>query len=107
MARSDRLARRRQGHIDTLRDQYGGITFGAQCLQPDVVRLLGLGAYSVDKLSGLSPLLLWQRAQRLPRERQRRLLPQMVNLCLREGIQVTGAIKGRASSINGARQSSL
>ncbi|SKU04778.1 Uncharacterised protein [Mycobacteroides abscessus subsp. abscessus] len=98
------LPSRGQCHVDAFRDEYRGVAFGTQRLQPVVIGLLRLRASRVDELAGLGPLVLRERTQRLTSLRQRRLFSEMVDLRLREAIQIVGGIKGSASSINGSCQ---
>ena len=92
--RADRLTGRRQRHVDALGDQHRGVALGPQHLQSLVVAALRLGADDVDPLARVGSIGLRQRSQRLPCQRERRAVAQVLGLGARQGVEVAGQIEG-------------
>lgn len=78
---------RGQCDIDTFGHQHGRVALGTQRRQPFVVAALSGIAGGVDALTGLGSLFFGQHGQRLPRQRQRRAVAEMLRLDARQDVQ--------------------
>ena len=94
MPRAGRLAGRRQGHVDALGDQDGGIPLSAQRRQPFVVTALNIAAGAVHKTTGVRTIRLGQRGQRLARQRQRRAITKVLGLGTCQCVEVGRGCEG-------------
>jgi len=86
--RAGRLPRRGQCHVDSLGDQHGRIPLSAQRRQSFVVAVLDIAAGTVHPPAGVSAVGLGHGRQRLPRQRQRRPITEVLSLGTRQRVEI-------------------
>jgi hypothetical protein len=90
----DRLAGRRQRHVNALRNEGGSIAFGAQDLDSGVERDLHGRAGLVDAAAGIGAVCLGESAERLPGQGDGRPVAEVLGLGAGQSVEVAGLLEG-------------
>jgi hypothetical protein len=104
MPGTDRLAGRRQRDVDALGDQHGGVALGPQGGEALVVGALRVGARHVDPLACVRSVGLGEGTERLPCQRDRRAVAEVLGLNAGELLQIGGQVEGMLGRADGFGQ---